>query len=136
MLALALFFTQPKSLMAQYLVARGKPQALAVAQLAFGLVDLAATAILLVGVGRMDGTAYRPLCSKGWSRSTSCGLLARDGVAYGSLAASWIREPRRGDDPGSDHPRPGSVLGHNSDSLIGVLAVCAVWAVAFAPAAW
>jgi hypothetical protein len=137
LLAASLFFTQPTTVMAQYLLGRGRPRALALIQVPFGLVNLGATAILLVVVGRIWVAPLATLVLEGAVAVLALPLvLVRDGLAYRRLASAWGRAVAAGLAPACVTLVPAALLWHRSSSLPGVLAVTCAWAVALVPAAW
>ena len=62
-------------------------------------------------------------------------LVARDGVGYGSLAPVWLRPVGAGIAAAAVTLVP-AALWIDSDSLLGLLAVAALWTVLFGAAAW
>lgn len=100
-------------------------------------MNLGATVLLLVGVGKVWVAPLATLVLEGLVTTVVLPmLLIRDGVTYLGLATSWLRSLGAAVIPVAVVLVPAAFIWHGSDSLLGVLAVCAVWAVAFAPAAW
>jgi membrane protein EpsK len=136
LLAAALLVGQPARVLAQYLLARGRPRGLAFTQLGLGIANLAVTTTLLLTVGEIWVAALSTLAFEAVGGAVAIPLLAaRDGVGYRSLAPVWLRPVGAGVAAAALTLVP-AALWVDSDSLLGLLAVAALWTVVFGAAAW
>jgi O-antigen/teichoic acid export membrane protein len=137
LLAATLYFTQPIMVMSQFLLGRGRPRPLAFVQISFGIVNLVATLVLLLAIGRVWAAALATLVLEVGVGAIALPLLvARDGITYRLLVSAWSRPVAAGLVASSVTLVPAAVLWHDSHSLPGVLAVGAVWSVVYAALAW
>ncbi len=136
LLGLAVVFTQPNAVLSQFLFARGRPVQLAIAQTTLATANLALTAGLLLSVGEIWVAALATLVVEGIGAVLVMPVLARrGGVPVRSLFASWAGPVAAG----AIAALPTLVLARwltDTDSLLVLAAVGAVWSVVFGAVAW
>jgi O-antigen/teichoic acid export membrane protein len=136
LLAAALLFGQPARVLAQYLLARGRPRGLAFSQFGLGVANLVLTTTLLLTVGEIWVAAAATLVFEAASGAVAIPLLVgRDGVGYGALVSTWLRPVAAGVAAAAVTLVPAALL-TDSEGLAGLLAVTALWTVAFGAVAW
>jgi O-antigen/teichoic acid export membrane protein len=137
LLAATLLFVQPTAVMSQYLLGRGRPRPLAAVQIAFGLVNLAVTAVALAVVGTIWSAALATLVLEGLAAAIALPLLVRrSGIPYGAVTRAWSRVIAAAIPAAAVTLVPAFLLWRTSESLIGLLAIGIAWGVAFALSAW
>jgi O-antigen/teichoic acid export membrane protein len=137
LLAATLYFSQATSIMAQFLLGRGRPGDLARVQSVFGIANVIATLALLAAFRSIWVAALATLLLEGLVGAVALPrVVARDGIAYTTLARAWARPVAAGIPAVAVTLLPAAMLWHDSRSLPGLLAVGGLWVVVYAAAAW
>lgn len=136
LLGLAVFFTQPNAVLSQFLFAGGRPAQLAASQSVLSVVNLGLTVALLLAVGDIWVAALATLVAEGIGAAIVLPLLARRrGVSLRRLFVSWGRPVA----VGLGSALPTLALARyltDTDSLLVLAGVGAVWTIVFCAAAW
>ena len=137
LLAATLYFSAATSIMAQFLLGRGRPGELARVQSTFGIANVIATVALLTAFRSIWLAALATLVLEGLVGAVALPrVVARDGIAYGALRRAWARPVAVGLPAAAVTLVPAAVLWHDSHSLPGLLAVGALWTALYSAAAW
>ncbi len=137
LLAATLYFSQPVSVMAQYVLGRGRPGQLARVQSGFGIANVIATLSLLAAFRSIWVAALATLVFEGLVGAIALPLvLARDEISYGSLLRAWARPIAAGLPAAAATLLPAALLWHDSRSLPGLVAVGAIWTAVYGATAW
>jgi O-antigen/teichoic acid export membrane protein len=136
LLGIAVAFTQPNAVIAQFLFARGRPRGLALSQAFVAGLNLAITAILLITVREIWVAAFATVLVEGIGATIVFPMLARRrGVSVRLLVSAWIAPLAAG----AVAAIPTLILARavtDTTSLAVLALVGAAWAVVFSAAAW
>ncbi len=136
LLGIAVSFTQPNAVVAQFLFARGQPRGLAISQASLAALNLIVTATLLVTVGEIWVAALATVVVEAIGATIVMPALARRrGVSVRSLAAAWSTPLLAG----AAAALPTLILARaltNTTSLAALALVGVAWALVFSAVAW
>jgi O-antigen/teichoic acid export membrane protein len=137
LLAATLYFSQSSSVMAQFLLGRGRPRPLAIVQSIFGAANVVGTVVVLEIVRDVWVAALTTLSLEAIVATLILPrLVAREGIRLAALVRAWTRPVAAGAAAAAVTLVPAAVLWSGSRSLPGILGLGALWSVVYAAVAW
>ena len=135
LLGLTLLCSVPVGIFAQFLLARGRPRALAVSQVVLGAANLAATVTLLATVGEVWTAAAVTLALEALAALVVLPYLLRDSFPARALLGAWARPVALG---AAAAVPVLFVLGRAlpTERLLVLALVGLLWTAVYAPLAW